>query len=121
MNRPLRPFRDRCSAEILIGTARDRGIDQGGFDRWDQAGDGARHAEPGRVHRERRRVGRRDPVQQARHESRQHENVGVTQVGDSLWLATFMQYDLGYFDDETCRLEPIDNPFGPKVLPMCSE
>jgi len=28
---------------------------------------------------------------------------------------------LGYFDDETCRFEPIDNPFGPKVLPMCSE
>ena len=27
----------------------------------------------------------------------------------------------GYFDDETCRLEPIENPFGPKVLPMCSE
>jgi len=25
---------------------------------------------------------------------------------------------LGYFDDETCRLEPIDNPFGPKLLPM---
>lgn len=22
----------------------------------------------------------------------------------------------GYFDDETCRLEPIGNPFGPKVL-----
>jgi putative transposase len=29
-----------------------------------------------------------------------------------------MRYDLGYFDDETCRLEPIDNPFTPKVLPM---
>jgi len=28
-----------------------------------------------------------------------------------------MDYDWGYFDDETCRLEPIDNPFGPKVLP----
>jgi hypothetical protein len=26
--------------------------------------------------------------------------------------------DLGYFDDETCRLEPLQNPFGPKVLPM---
>jgi hypothetical protein len=26
----------------------------------------------------------------------------------------------GYFDDEACRLEPIENPFGPKVLPMCS-
>ena len=24
------------------------------------------------------------------------------------------QYDLGWFDDETCTLEPIDNPFGPK-------
>jgi hypothetical protein len=30
-------------------------------------------------------------------------------------------YDLGYFDDETCRLEPIKNPFGPKVLPMSPE
>jgi putative transposase len=45
------------------------------------------------------------------------QNVGVTQVGDRIWLVTFMQYDLGYFDDETCRLEPIDNPFGPKVFP----
>jgi putative transposase len=44
--------------------------------------------------------------------------VGVTQVGDRIWLVSFMQYDLGYFDDETCRLEPIENPFGPKVLPM---
>jgi putative transposase len=49
------------------------------------------------------------------------QNVGVTQVGDRIWLVSFMQYDLGYFDDETCRLEPIDNPFGPKVLPMCPE
>jgi hypothetical protein len=30
-------------------------------------------------------------------------------------------YDLGYFDDETCRLEPIANRFGPKVLPMSPE
>jgi putative transposase len=29
-----------------------------------------------------------------------------------------MHYDLGYFDDETCRFEPIANPFGPKVLAM---
>lgn len=49
------------------------------------------------------------------------QNVGVTQVGDRIWLVTFMRYDLGYFDDETCRLEPIDNPFEPKVLPMSSE
>jgi putative transposase len=49
------------------------------------------------------------------------QKVGVTQVGERIWLVTFMHYDLGYFDDETCRLEPIDNPFGSKVLPMSSE
>ena len=49
------------------------------------------------------------------------QKVGVTQVGERIWLVTFMTYDLGYFDDETCRLEPIDNPFGPKLLPIRSE
>ncbi len=47
--------------------------------------------------------------------------VGVRQVSERIWLVTFMHYDLGYFDDETCRLEPIDNPFGPAVLPMSPE
>ena len=41
------------------------------------------------------------------------QNVGVRQVSERIWLVTFMEYDLGYFDDETCRLEPINNPFGP--------
>jgi putative transposase len=49
------------------------------------------------------------------------QNVGVTQVSERIWLVTFMQYDLGYFDSETCRLEPIENPFGPKLLPMSPE
>jgi putative transposase len=49
------------------------------------------------------------------------QKVGVKQVGEHVWLVTFMEYDLGYFDDETCRLEPIDNPFGPKLLPMSPE
>ena len=30
------------------------------------------------------------------------QNVGVTQVSERVWLVTFMRYDLGYFDDETC-------------------
>jgi hypothetical protein len=34
------------------------------------------------------------------------QNVGVTQVGERVWLVTFMRYDLGYFDDETCRSKP---------------
>ena len=42
------------------------------------------------------------------------QNVGVTQVGERIWLVTFMQYGLGYFDDEECRLEPIENPFARK-------
>jgi len=49
------------------------------------------------------------------------QNVGVTQVGERVWFVTFMRYDFGYFDDETCRLEAIQNPFEPKVLPMSSE
>ena len=49
------------------------------------------------------------------------QNVGVTQVGDHVWLVTFMHYDVGYFDDEAGRVEPIENPFGSKVLPMSSE
>jgi putative transposase len=49
------------------------------------------------------------------------QQVGVRQVDEHIWLVTFMHYDLGYFDDETCRLEPIENPFGPTVLPMSPE
>jgi hypothetical protein len=28
------------------------------------------------------------------------QSVGVTQGGERIWLVTFMQCDLGYFDDE---------------------
>jgi putative transposase len=49
------------------------------------------------------------------------QTVGVKQTDDHVWLVTFMDYDLGYFDDETCRLEPIDDPFGPRLLPMSPE
>ena len=49
------------------------------------------------------------------------QDVGVPQVSDRIWLVSFMDYDLGYFDGETCRLEPIANPFSPKVLPMSPE
>jgi putative transposase len=49
------------------------------------------------------------------------QKVGVKQTDEHIWLVSFMHYDLGYFDDETCRLEPIDNPFGPSLLPMSPE
>jgi putative transposase len=47
--------------------------------------------------------------------------VSVKQVSERVWLVSFMDNDLGFFDGETCRLEPIANPFGPNVLPMSPE
>jgi putative transposase len=44
--------------------------------------------------------------------------VGIKEVHDDIWLVSFMDYDLGYFDLETRVLEPLENPFGPKVLPI---
>jgi putative transposase len=41
--------------------------------------------------------------------------------GPRLWFRSFINYDLGYFDDTECRLEPLNNPFGSKLLPMPSE
>jgi putative transposase len=47
--------------------------------------------------------------------------VGVRQVSDRIWLVSFMDYDLGYFDDEAGPVAPIENPFSPRVLPMSPE
>ena len=41
------------------------------------------------------------------------QKVGIKEVADRIWLVSFMHYDLGYFDHETCRLEPRKNPFTP--------
>ena len=46
------------------------------------------------------------------------QNVGIKEVNDRIALVTFMHYDLGFFDHEIGRLEPIADPFEPKVLPM---
>jgi len=45
--------------------------------------------------------------------------VGIREVADEIWLVSFMQYDLGFFDKEKGRVEPAPNPFaGNKVLTM---
>jgi hypothetical protein len=44
--------------------------------------------------------------------------VGIKEVEEGIWLVSFMDYDLGYIDLEEKTLQPLDNPFGPKVLPM---
>lgn len=53
--------------------------------------------------------------------------VGIREIADEIWLAgrpdpSFMDYDLGFFDQTENRVEPVGvNPFAPKVLPMSSE
>src|SRR5438105_14876537 len=46
------------------------------------------------------------------------QNVGIKEISDKIWLVSFMDYDLGFFDHETGRLASTENPFAPKVLPM---
>ena len=41
--------------------------------------------------------------------------VGIKEVDDGIWLVSFMDYDLGYIDLEEKTLQPLDNPFGPRV------
>ena len=42
--------------------------------------------------------------------------IGIRQVEDKIWLASFLQYDIGFFDTLSARFEPADNPFGSKVV-----
>jgi putative transposase len=49
------------------------------------------------------------------------QKVGIKQIDEQIWLVSFMRYDLGFFDHQTCRIEPAPNPFGANVLPMSPE
>src|SRR5687768_3203799 len=49
------------------------------------------------------------------------QNVGIKEIGEKIWLVSFMQYDLGFFDHECLRVECAPNPFEAKVLPMSPE
>ena len=50
------------------------------------------------------------------------QDVGVREVANDIWLVSFMDYDLGFFDLHENRVEPVgENPFAPKVLPMVPE
>ena len=44
--------------------------------------------------------------------------LGIKEVDEGIWLLSFMHYDLGYFDLEQKTLQPLDNPFGPRLSPM---
>jgi len=42
------------------------------------------------------------------------QTVGIQEVADKIWLVSFMQYDLGFFDEDVGRVEPATNPFIPE-------
>jgi transposase InsO family protein len=46
------------------------------------------------------------------------QRLGIKEVDDGIWLVSFMSYDLGYIDLEQRTLQPLDNPFGPRLSPM---
>ena len=43
------------------------------------------------------------------------QTVGIREVADNIWLVSFLDYDLGFFDEEEGRVEPATNPFLLKV------
>jgi hypothetical protein len=47
--------------------------------------------------------------------------VGIRETADQILLVSFMDFDIGFFDEQENRVEPVGhNPFAPKVLPMSS-
>ena len=46
------------------------------------------------------------------------QTLGIKEIDEGIWLVSFMHYDLGYFDLEQKTLQPLDNPFGPRLSPM---
>jgi len=40
------------------------------------------------------------------------QQVGIKEMEDGIWVVSFMDYDIGYFDEKGTRVEPVDDPFG---------
>lgn len=40
------------------------------------------------------------------------QDVGIKEMEDGIWVVSFLNYDLGYFDEMSKRVEPMEDPFG---------
>lgn len=40
------------------------------------------------------------------------QQVGIKEMEDGIWLVSFLDFDLGYFDDKSKKVEPVEDPFG---------
>jgi hypothetical protein len=43
------------------------------------------------------------------------QTVEIREVDDKIWLVSFLEYGLGYFDEKRGRFEPGPNPFNPEL------
>jgi hypothetical protein len=46
------------------------------------------------------------------------QKLGIKEVDEGIWLVSFMHHNLGCFDLKQKTLQPLDNPFGTRLLPM---
>jgi hypothetical protein len=46
------------------------------------------------------------------------QRLGIKEVGEGIWLVSFMTYDFGFVDLEQRTLQPLDNPFGTRLSPI---
>jgi len=46
--------------------------------------------------------------------------VGIREIDDQIWLVSFLDFDLGFFDRDENRVEPALNPFGPETVSTMS-
>jgi len=46
------------------------------------------------------------------------QRLGIKELDEGIWLVSFMRYDPGCIDLEQKTLQPLDNPFGPRLSPM---
>ena len=44
------------------------------------------------------------------------QSLGIREVDEGIWLVSFMEYDLGYFDQQRDRVEPGPSPFAPDTV-----
>jgi hypothetical protein len=44
--------------------------------------------------------------------------VGIREVEEKIWLVSFLDLDLGYFDEKEGQVESTANPFGAKVTDL---
>ena len=42
--------------------------------------------------------------------------LGLREIEDGIWLVSFLDYDLGFFDKHDDRIEPAQNPFAPEKV-----